>query len=50
VGGWGLTLIDALSTQWGSDIHDTRGKTVWFEIDTTGTPPLTGQAEWNSVN
>ena len=34
VGGWGLTLIDSLSTEWGTDIDDARGKTVWFEIDT----------------
>ena len=25
-------LVDALSTDWGSDVHDA-GKTVWFEID-----------------
>jgi hypothetical protein len=36
VGGWGLSLIDSLSTQWGTDVDDARGKTVWFEIDTTG--------------
>jgi two-component sensor histidine kinase len=35
VGGWGLTLIDALSTEWGTDVEESRGKTVWFEIDTT---------------
>ena len=35
VGGWGLTLVDALATQWGTDVEETRGKTVWFEIDTT---------------
>jgi len=35
VGGWGLTLIDSLSTQWGTDIDGARGKTVWFEIDAT---------------
>jgi hypothetical protein len=35
VGGWGLALIDSLSTNWGTDIEDTIGKTVWFEIDTT---------------
>jgi len=34
VGGWGLALIDSLSTEWGTDIDDNRGKTVWFEIDT----------------
>ncbi len=42
VGGWGLTLIDALSAGWGTDVYDARGKTVWFEIDTTRTPPSTG--------
>jgi hypothetical protein len=36
VGGWGLSLIDSLSTQWGTDVDDARGKTVWFEIDTSG--------------
>ncbi len=35
VGGWGLTLIDALATEWGTEIEETRGKKVWFEIDTT---------------
>ncbi len=34
-GGWGLALVDSLSTEWGADIDDGRGKTVWFEIDTT---------------
>ena len=44
VGGWGLTLVDELATEWGTDIVDTQGKTVWFEIDTTRTPSLGGQA------
>jgi anti-sigma regulatory factor (Ser/Thr protein kinase) len=35
VGGWGLVLVDSLSTNWGTDIDETTGKTVWFEIDTT---------------
>jgi anti-sigma regulatory factor (Ser/Thr protein kinase) len=35
VGGWGLALVDSLSTEWGTDIDEARGKTVWFEIDTT---------------
>ena len=35
VGGWGLTLIESLSTNWGTDIDETSGKTVWFEIDTS---------------
>lgn len=30
--GRGILLVDALATQWGTDIHD-HGKTVWFEID-----------------
>ena len=34
VGGWGLALVDSLSTEWGTDIEDNRGKTVSFEIDT----------------
>lgn len=36
VGGWGLALIESLSTQWGADLDEARGKTVWFEIETTG--------------
>jgi hypothetical protein len=32
-GGWGLGLLDELSTQWGVDQNDEDGKTVWFEID-----------------
>ena len=32
IGGWGLKLVDALSTEWGTDIHG-GGKAVWFEID-----------------
>jgi two-component sensor histidine kinase len=35
VGGWGLALVESLSTEWGTDIDDAEGKTVWFEIDTT---------------
>ena len=31
-GGWGLGLLDELSTQWGVEQHPD-GKTVWFEID-----------------
>jgi hypothetical protein len=50
VGGWGLTLIDALSTEWGTDVYDGRGKTVWLEIDTTRTPSPTGQADKDSAN
>lgn len=38
-GGWGLALVDALSTEWGTDVNDAQGKTVWFEIDTTGARP-----------
>ena len=32
--GRGILLVDALATQWGSEIHSD-GKTVWFEIDVT---------------
>jgi len=35
VGGWGLALVDSLSDEWGTDVDDARGKTVWVEIDTT---------------
>jgi anti-sigma regulatory factor (Ser/Thr protein kinase) len=35
VGGFGLALIGSLSTNWGTDLDAPRGKTVWFEIDTT---------------
>ena len=34
-GGWGLTLIDSLSTHWGTDLDESAGKAVWFEIDTS---------------
>jgi serine/threonine-protein kinase RsbW len=30
-GGRGLALVEALSTSWGTDLHET-GKTVWFEV------------------
>ena len=32
-GGRGLVLIDALATNWGSDMRDD-GKSVWFVLDT----------------
>jgi anti-sigma regulatory factor (Ser/Thr protein kinase) len=32
--GRGLFLVDALATDWGTDIRP-EGKTVWFEVDTT---------------
>jgi anti-sigma regulatory factor (Ser/Thr protein kinase) len=32
-GGWGLGLLDELSTRWGVDQHSDDGKIVWFEID-----------------
>ena len=35
VGGWGLALIDSLATEWGTNIDDGFGKTVWLEIDTS---------------
>jgi anti-sigma regulatory factor (Ser/Thr protein kinase) len=46
VGGWGLALIDSLSTEWGTDVDGDSGKTVWFEIDTTtiGTSAATSDA------
>jgi anti-sigma regulatory factor (Ser/Thr protein kinase) len=31
VGGWGLHLVDELSTRWG--VVDATGARVWFEID-----------------
>jgi anti-sigma regulatory factor (Ser/Thr protein kinase) len=31
VGGWGLHLVDELSSRWG--VVDTPGARVWFEID-----------------
>jgi hypothetical protein len=43
VGGWGLALVDTLSTDWGTDIDDARGKTVWFEIDTSRLEPAGGR-------
>ncbi len=42
VGGWGLALVDSLSTEWGTDIDDNRGKTVWFEIDTAASESSAG--------
>jgi hypothetical protein len=30
--GRGILLLDALATDWGTDLR-TEGKTVWFEID-----------------
>jgi two-component sensor histidine kinase len=48
VGGWGLALVDSLSTQWGTDIDDARGKTVWFEIDTTDSPHASRPEETRS--
>jgi anti-sigma regulatory factor (Ser/Thr protein kinase) len=32
-GGWGLALLEELSTQWGVAHHTHDGKIVWFEID-----------------
>ena len=37
-GGWGLALVESLSSQWGTDLDEAAGKTVWFEIDTTDPP------------
>ena len=41
-GGWGLGLLDELSTQWGVDQHSGDGKTVWFEIDGADLPQWPG--------
>ena len=43
VGGFGLALIESLSTGWGTDIDDGVGKTVWFEIDTSDLQFATGR-------
>lgn len=37
-GGWGLALVESLSSQWGTELDEAAGKTVWFEIDTTDPP------------
>lgn len=42
-GGWGLTLIESLSTEWGTDVAGADGKTVWFEIDTSDVDVSPGQ-------
>jgi len=34
-GGWGLQLVDALATDWGTERHDHR-KTVWAELSAAG--------------
>ena len=41
-GGWGLGLLDELSTQWGVDQHCEDGKSVWFEIDDADPPRRPG--------
>lgn len=33
--GRGLLLVDSLSTRWGTDPRDPRGKCVWFELEAT---------------
>ena len=33
LGGRGVALVDALSTDWGIEDHDGDGKTVWFVVD-----------------
>jgi transcriptional regulator with XRE-family HTH domain len=38
-GGYGLALVDAMSSRWGTDLRDGRN-TTWFELDL----PLPGQA------
>ena len=50
MGGWGLKLVDALSTEWGTDIH-AGGKAVWFEIDATAIvseAEARGEGSWSS--
>lgn len=34
--GWGLQLVNMLSTQWGIRNQSERGKTVWFSVDVPG--------------
>ena len=31
-GGWGLLLVETLSSRWGIETHDT-GTDVWFQVD-----------------
>ena len=40
-GGHGLPLVEALASSWGSAVHDDlpAGKTVWFEMLRSATPP-----------
>lgn len=33
LGGRGVALVDALSSEWGVDQHDGEGKTVWFTLE-----------------
>jgi anti-sigma regulatory factor (Ser/Thr protein kinase) len=33
--GRGVFLVDALASDWGTDVHPEDGKTIWFELDTT---------------
>jgi serine/threonine-protein kinase RsbW len=43
--GRGILLLDALATEWGTDLRED-GKTVWFEIDTaTATAEVHGAGE-----
>lgn len=41
--GWGLLIVDTLSSSWGT-VADQSGKRVWFELDiaATGHPPSAG--------
>jgi hypothetical protein len=50
VGGWGLRLIDSLSTDWGTDLDAARGKTVWVEIDTTAPAAPVSEVEGPAAN
>ena len=38
-GGRGLLIVDALATEWGTDVHE-NGKTVWFELDVAAPNPV----------
>ena len=33
LGGRGLLLVEALATEWGVEVHDGRGKSVWFRLE-----------------
>jgi hypothetical protein len=43
-------LVESLSTNWGTDLADAAGKTVWVEIDTTAPGAARGNLERPSAN